>query len=111
MEIEKKNQPDKFLPKHEADPVIAAGACEPGYAFFSFNPDGAHSLRDWFKTQGYENPLNNELYLRFTEDECRRWAYIFEQAADIIAGRVVRQSDESYTVRAGCDCVEPCIHC
>jgi hypothetical protein len=91
MEIEKKIQPDKFLPKHEADLELCAPTAD------EIKQDGFPSHANlFFWLSGSSS--DGQYCLKFTEDECRRYAYLFEQAADRMAGRVVRQSDESYTV-------------
>jgi hypothetical protein len=90
--MKKKIQPDKFLPTHEAEPELraptAAEMKRHGYkhANFFFWLHGAHR----------DDP--ERYFLRFTEDECRRCAYLFEQAADRMAGHVVSQSDDGYVI-------------
>ncbi len=96
MRIEKKIRPDKFLSKHEADIELSTPSGE--MAFFSFAPSGAHSIRDWFASRGDLDATNMNWYLKFTGDECRRLAYLFEQCADQLAGHVISQSNDGYVI-------------
>lgn len=94
--IEKKIiRPSKFISAHEAEPLLCAPTPDdmkqkgyPPNANFFFWMSGAHK----------DGP-GDRYFLRFTEDECRRCAYLFEQAADRMAGVIVSQSDDGYEVQ------------
>ena len=88
MQVEKTIQPNKFLEAHEAALELRAPTA------IEMKRQGRFHANLFFSLDG--DPKRH--CLRFTEDECRRLAYLFEQAAERMAGCVISQSDDGYVI-------------